>query len=116
MLPTEGVGWKEAIAVVSGCPQRQQRREGPWNESSRVSCLLLVCYNRLEHCAAAARAFGQFTAIDAATNVRNRRIIERNALLVGDGPGIGAGHYWVVQRSEQACDDRASRAEERSRR
>ena len=46
MLPTEGVGWKEAIAVVSGRPQRQQRREGPWNESRVSSSLLLVCYNR----------------------------------------------------------------------
>ena len=31
MLPTEGVGWKEVIAVVSSRLRWQRLREGPWN-------------------------------------------------------------------------------------
>ena len=45
MLPTEGVGWKEAIAVVSGRPRRQRPREGPWNKLLAELCLL-VPHNR----------------------------------------------------------------------
>ena len=103
-LPTEGVGWKEAIAVVSGRPQRQQRREGPWNasraESRRLGASALQ--SLAAHCAR--RFFGRRQRRDEATHAFEIEELSHAMHCwletVQDSALASLGR--TVQRSEQA--------------
>jgi hypothetical protein len=95
MLPTEGVGWKEAIAVVSGLPAEAAVAFSPV-EQALLRLLLASVLQPLTPLFCAALFWRHHPARRGRQAPNYSKRYRTNAVQVRDGPEFGAGVAWVV--------------------